>query len=232
MLSYPSLLAEFQARLPDTTPEDASSVCEALAASGAILRQGNLVYLRPDEVLDALRRVLPVDEASLRARLAEAEAELEVLQRQRTAIHRSARLRSRVMNYAVLGAMLAQWGLLFRLTYWELSWDVVEPIGFFAGGATSVASCAYFVRTRRDFTYEAMYNSFLSSYEVCETGRVSFTCTLLGSMFMFFCVGEEVSQANSRLRVRNACQLCRSGHLKTPSSIFKSTIGCKRRSRG
>lgn len=58
-----------------------------------------------------------------------------------------------------------QWAILFRLTYWELSWDVIEPIGFFVGGINSLASIAWFLWTRQDFTFEAMHQRFMSSYE-------------------------------------------------------------------
>lgn len=32
----------------------------------------------------------------------------------------------------------ALWALLFRLTYWELSWDVMEPVCFFVGGGQAM----------------------------------------------------------------------------------------------
>lgn len=35
----------------------------------------------------------------------------------------------------------ALWLLLFRLTFWELSWDVMEPICFFVGGGQVMVSC-------------------------------------------------------------------------------------------
>lgn len=32
--------------------------------------------------------------------------------------------------------MMAVWGVCFRLTFWELSWDVMEPITYFIGSGT------------------------------------------------------------------------------------------------
>ncbi len=40
-----------------------------------------------------------------------------------------------------------------------------EPVGFFVGGFSSLASFAYFLKTRRDFTYEAMHKRVMSNYE-------------------------------------------------------------------
>ena len=35
------------------------------------------------------------------------------------------------IQYAVLGYMCSLWGILFRLTWWEYSWDIMEPITYF-----------------------------------------------------------------------------------------------------
>jgi hypothetical protein len=100
-------------------------VTDALATSGSILRHGNLVYLRPTEILSTLRRILPQDVESARVRLAETEKDLAVLEEQRTKIVRRAGMRSKILNYTFFTAVLVQWVVLFRLTYWELSWDVI-----------------------------------------------------------------------------------------------------------
>ncbi len=138
---------------------------EALAASGSILRHGPLVYLRPTEIAAALRRVLPLDVDAVRARLAEVETELSGLESQRSSIVQRARRRTKALNYTFFATVAAQWAALFRLTYWELSWDVIEPIGFFVGGINSMASIAWFLWTRQDFTFESMHQRFMTTYE-------------------------------------------------------------------
>ena len=55
VMPYTALLKEFQRTVPDATEADATRVCDALASAGAVLKQGTLVYLRPDEVAEALR---------------------------------------------------------------------------------------------------------------------------------------------------------------------------------
>ena len=40
-----------------------------------------------------------------------------------------------------------------------------EPVGFFVGGASSLLSFAWFLKTRRDFTYEAMHQRFMTEAE-------------------------------------------------------------------
>ena len=42
------------------------------------------------------------------------------------------------------GGMLgtvAVWGICFRLTFWELSWDVMEPVTYFIGSGLGKSHC-------------------------------------------------------------------------------------------
>lgn len=50
-----------------------------------------------------------------------------------------------------LGLMSLQFGVLARLTWWEYSWDIMEPVTYFITYGTSVAMFAYFVLTRQVF---------------------------------------------------------------------------------
>ena len=45
--------------------------------------------------------------------------------------------------------MSLQFGFFARLTWWEYSWDIMEPVTYFATYATSMAMFAYFVITRK-----------------------------------------------------------------------------------
>ncbi|KAF8084552.1 hypothetical protein N665_0713s0005 [Sinapis alba] len=54
-------------------------------------------------------------------------------------------------------------GLFFRLTFWEFSWDVMEPITFFTTATGIIVGYAYFLMTSRDPTYQDfMKRLFLS----------------------------------------------------------------------
>lgn len=125
VVPYSQFLQEFRRSVPSASEEDVLNVTDALATSGSILRHGSLVYLRPNEILSTLRRVLPQDVQAVRARLAETEKDLALLEVERIKIERRAGLRSKLLNYTFFTAVLTQWVLLFRLTYWELSWDVI-----------------------------------------------------------------------------------------------------------
>lgn len=58
--------------------------------------------------------------------------------------------------------MGTQFGFMARLTWWEYSWDVMEPVTYFVGYATAIAMFAYYVITRqvRAFCYSLLQMLF------------------------------------------------------------------------
>lgn len=174
VLPYSQLVAEFRKSVPAASADDATDACRALAASGGVLRHGELVYLRPSEVVAALRRVLPTDSTAAAAQLSASRAELAALEQARATIEARAGRRARLANWTFFGALATQWAVLFRLTYWELSWDVIEPVGFFMGGTSTMLSFAWFLRTSREFSYEALHKRVMSNYERRAFQRANF----------------------------------------------------------
>lgn len=45
------------------------------------------------------------------------------------------------MLWGGLLSTCAVWGICFRLTFWELSWDVMEPVTYFIGSGLGERSC-------------------------------------------------------------------------------------------
>ena len=48
--------------------------------------------------------------------------------------------------------MAFQWGFMARLTWWDYSWDIMEPVTYFVTYGTAIFFYAYYVVTREDFT--------------------------------------------------------------------------------
>lgn len=69
----------------------------------------------------------------LQEKLKEIHGELEPMQNEFQKIEGQARFRSSVLAYAGLILLCGQFCLFVRLTYWELSWDVMEPVSYFTG---------------------------------------------------------------------------------------------------
>lgn len=53
------------------------------------------------------------------------------------------------MTWLGLGLMSVQFGVLARLTWWEYSWDIMEPVTYFVTYGTGMACYAYFVLTKQ-----------------------------------------------------------------------------------
>merc|ERR1719391_1771209 len=80
--------------------------------------------------------------------------ELQPLEKQRQEIIRHAEERTTAITWVGLGLMSLQFGILARLTWWEYSWDIMEPVTYFVTYGTAIAGYAYFVMTRQEFLYQ------------------------------------------------------------------------------
>lgn len=60
---------------------------------------------------------------------------LELLKKQ---CDKKASSHSRRLVWAGFGGLVTQWVVLARLTWWEFSWDVIEPITWFMGMGNSI----------------------------------------------------------------------------------------------
>ena len=82
---------------------------------------------------------LLVREQELVKELEELQKELEPLENQRQEIIRHASDRTNLLTWAGLGLMACQFGILARLTWWEYSWDIMEPVTYFVTYGTAIA---------------------------------------------------------------------------------------------
>lgn len=77
-----------------------------------------------------------------------------------------------------------QFGLLARLTWWEYSWDIVEPITYFVTYGTALIMYGYFVLTKqvRDNSMDVLRINFgqvqVANVKLKNAGSNSSTKTL------------------------------------------------------
>lgn len=67
----------------------------------------------------------------------------------RIEISRKAEKRTTLVLWGGLAYMATQFGILARLTWWEYSWDIMEPVTYFITYGSAMAMYAYFVMTRQ-----------------------------------------------------------------------------------
>jgi calcium uniporter protein, mitochondrial len=110
--------------------------------------------------VDLVRKAMPL---ALTPENDPRKEELKQLQTQMENINKLAHKQVRRILWSGLGFLITQVGLFFRLTFWEFSWDVMEPITFFTTTTGLVVGYAYFLITSRDPTYrDFMERMFIS----------------------------------------------------------------------
>ncbi|PHT80344.1 Calcium uniporter protein 6, mitochondrial [Capsicum annuum] len=151
VIGYADLLKACEKMGVAKTHEEAVGFARVLDEAGVILLFRDKVYLHPDKVVDEIRKAVPLallpdDDPTIE--------ELKILQEKKDKIDELAHKHVRRILWCGLGAGLLQVGLFFRLTFWEFSWDVMEPIAFFTTSAGIVIGYAYFLVTSRDPSYQ------------------------------------------------------------------------------
>uniref|UniRef100_I3N0I5 Calcium uniporter protein n=1 Tax=Ictidomys tridecemlineatus TaxID=43179 RepID=I3N0I5_ICTTR len=92
-------------------------------------------------------------ERELIERLENLKEQLAPLEKVRIEISRKAEKRTTLVLWGGLAYMATQFGILARLTWWEYSWDIMEPVTYFITYGSAMAMYAYFVMTRQEYVY-------------------------------------------------------------------------------
>ncbi|XP_074855605.1 calcium uniporter protein, mitochondrial isoform X2 [Carettochelys insculpta] len=92
-------------------------------------------------------------EKELIGRLEDLKEQLAPLEKVRMEISRKAEKRTTWVLWGGLAYMATQFGILARLTWWEYSWDIMEPVTYFITYGSAMAMYAYFVMTRQEYVY-------------------------------------------------------------------------------
>lgn len=112
-------------------------------------------------------------ERYLMQELEKLQLELKPMEDLKADIDRRSAQRTNLVVWGGLGYMALQFGLLARLTWWEYSWDIMEPVTYFVGYGTVIACYAYFVLTRQEFLYpDARDRQFLLFFHKLSKRKV------------------------------------------------------------
>ncbi|KAF0889125.1 hypothetical protein E2562_022139 [Oryza meyeriana var. granulata] len=95
---------------------------------GVMLLFLDKAYLHPEKVFDLARRAVPL---ALSPGNDSRKEELKQLQEKKEEIDKLVHKQVRRILWSGLGFFMCQVGLFFRFTFWEFSWDVMEPTAFF-----------------------------------------------------------------------------------------------------
>ncbi|KAG1355125.1 calcium uniporter protein 4, mitochondrial [Cocos nucifera] len=136
--------------------EQGVGIARSLDESGAVIVLGNVVFLRPELVAKAIENVIPL---SLTQPSDPRRKELREMEEKKAEIDRKAVAQVRRELWSGLGFLVVQTIGFMRLTFWELSWDVMEPICFYVTSAYFMAGYFFFMRTSKDPSFEGFFES-------------------------------------------------------------------------
>lgn len=89
--------------------------------------------------------------------------ELQELETHKSAIDSKAKTLVERELWFGLGYLVVQTAAFMRLTFWELSWDVMEPICFYVTSMYFMGGYAFFLRTSKEPSFEGFFQSRFSA---------------------------------------------------------------------
>ncbi|XP_038900870.1 calcium uniporter protein 2, mitochondrial-like [Benincasa hispida] len=141
-------------------PDQGVEIAQMLDESGTVIVLGNVVYLRPEQVAKAIEGLIPLPSVIPNDAIRE---ELEELEMQKAAIDKRAEALARRELWCGLGFLVAQTATFMRLTFWELTWDVMEPICFYVTSGYFIAGYTFFLKTSKEPSFEGFFQSRFST---------------------------------------------------------------------
>ncbi|KDP38464.1 hypothetical protein JCGZ_04389 [Jatropha curcas] len=134
--------------------EQGVELAKMLDQSGNVIVLGSIVFLRPEQVAKSMESIISQSTATPND---PRKKQLDHMEQQKAIIDRKARAQVRGELYCGLGFLLAQTLGFMRLTFWELSWDVMEPICFFVTSLHFALAYVFFLRTSVEPSFEGYF---------------------------------------------------------------------------
>ncbi|KAK0229981.1 hypothetical protein EDD85DRAFT_775946 [Armillaria nabsnona] len=99
----------------------------------------------------------------LRRRLAIINAQLESMHEIKRTCDKEAQRGAKRMAIGGFGMLVAYWGVVARLTFWDYGWDVMEPITYLSGLSTVICGYLWFLYRGREVSYSSVLDSSIST---------------------------------------------------------------------
>ncbi|KAJ3162467.1 hypothetical protein HDU86_004949 [Geranomyces michiganensis] len=112
--------------------------------------------------------------APLKKELENVEKDIAPLAATKRMLDEKAHRSSVRMAWIGLAALCSQFGLMARLTWWEYSWDVMEPISYFLGAGTGILGYMFYVLTSKEYTYETLAQVTITKHQARGYKRAKF----------------------------------------------------------
>ncbi|KAH9311430.1 hypothetical protein KI387_026465, partial [Taxus chinensis] len=133
--------------------KEAVTFAKLLDESGHILLLGETVHLRPHKVVRALEEVIPMKNGCRE------REELAVMEKEKAEIDEEAEKRVKGELWWGLGIFGVKTAVFMRWTFWDLSWDVMEPVCFFVTSIYFMIGYIFFLTTSSAPTFGGVFKA-------------------------------------------------------------------------
>ncbi|XP_016207882.1 calcium uniporter protein 4, mitochondrial [Arachis ipaensis] len=123
--------------------------------AGNVIVFGNVVFLRPEQVAKAMESLIY---QSIAKPNDPRRKELDEMEKKKALIDEKAKAQVKTELYFGLGFLTLQTLGFMRLTFWELTWDVMEPICFFVTSIHFALAYIFFIRTSTEPTFQGYFH--------------------------------------------------------------------------
>ncbi|XP_047161053.1 calcium uniporter protein 4, mitochondrial [Vigna umbellata] len=134
--------------------EQGAEFAKILDDSGNVIVLGNAVFLRPEQVAKSIESLI---KQSIANPTDPRRKELEEMEKQKAVIDDKAKAQVRTELYCGLGFLTVQTLGFMRLTFWELDWDVMEPICFFVTSFGFALAYLFFMKTSTEPSFQGFF---------------------------------------------------------------------------
>jgi len=144
--------------------DQAMGILKTLTTTGHVLyiQEGielpSKIFLRPGDIVASVQSAFHVETLRLTheqrvALLNNLKSEIGPLTKIRNELLQKADRRSQIFVWTVFFALCGQFLLFARFTWWDFSWDVMEPVTYFTSVVEgAIAGYAYYLFTREEYT--------------------------------------------------------------------------------
>ncbi|KAG8464072.1 hypothetical protein KFE25_000240 [Diacronema lutheri] len=128
----------------------AHRLADDLQSSGALLHMDRTVCVRPREVL---AHMLTPTASTLLSQAGSLADRVDGSRRVESELDARARAVTRRIMVGAGVALTAQFALLFRLTFWDVGWDLIEPVTFFLNAGSTLGWYFFMAFAHREAAY-------------------------------------------------------------------------------
>jgi len=126
-----------------------------------------VLYLNPENLLNHVGLLLRDEtEEEKKAQLDSLRKELAVLDEKLKAIRVRSERSANLKIWGFICYVICQTSALARLTWWELSWDIIEPVTYFVTMSGVIACMIYVGWTKQEYSHQTFYYGLVAKKEM------------------------------------------------------------------